>query len=160
MSMIARLFKSEDRSVTQSKLYSEETFYKAFFRDIKKSKDYVVIESPFITVKRASELASKVRKLVRHGVIVKIYTRNPLHHTSSLANQTIAGSQILKDAGARVILCDDMRHRKLVIIDGKILWEGSLNVLSQACSKEIMRRTQSEYSCSEMLAFTGLTVVS
>ncbi|HPF30831.1 MAG TPA: hypothetical protein PLO25_00775 [Candidatus Saccharibacteria bacterium] len=46
-------------------------------------------------------------------------------------------------------------HRKLVIIDG-ILWEGSLNILSQNDSCELMRRMQPEELVKEMLRFTGL----
>lgn len=49
-----------------------------------------------------------------------------------------------------------MRHRKLAIIDGCILWDGSLNILSQAHSKEIMRRPNSAILCKQMASFTRL----
>jgi hypothetical protein len=46
-------------------------------------------------------------------------------------------------------------HRKLAIIDDEILWEGSLNILSQNDSCEIMRRTVSQQVASEMVRFIG-----
>ena len=47
-------------------------------------------------------------------------------------------------------------HRKLAIIDEEILWEGSLNILSQGDSCEIMRRTFSDSLALQMLHFTKL----
>ena len=49
-----------------------------------------------------------------------------------------------------------MRHRKLAIIDGQILWEGSLNILSQVLSREIMRRTNSIELAHQMIQFTKI----
>jgi hypothetical protein len=39
------------------------------------------------------------------------------------------------------------------MIDGYILWEGSLNMLSQNGSKEVMRRIVSMELCQQMLRF-------
>lgn len=46
-------------------------------------------------------------------------------------------------------------HRKLAIIDGEILYEGSLNILSQLDSCEVMRRTESQQLANEMARFIG-----
>ena len=46
-------------------------------------------------------------------------------------------------------------HRKLAIIDDEILWEGSLNILSQNDSCEIMRRSVSAQLANQMLSFIG-----
>ena len=47
-------------------------------------------------------------------------------------------------------------HRKLAIIDRKILWEGSLNILSQNHSRELMRRIENEEITVETFNFLGL----
>jgi hypothetical protein len=47
-------------------------------------------------------------------------------------------------------------HRKLAILDRSILWEGSLNILSQNSSSEIMRRIQSAELAWQMAHFTKL----
>jgi formylmethanofuran dehydrogenase subunit C len=70
-----------------------------------------------------------------------------------LVAESINGIGILQEAGAVVITCNDMRHRKLAMIDGYILWEGSLNMLSQNGSKEVMRRSVSNKLCQQMLRF-------
>jgi hypothetical protein len=47
-------------------------------------------------------------------------------------------------------------HRKLAIIDRRLLWEGSLNMLSQNDSCEIMRRIESNSLATQMIHFARL----
>jgi hypothetical protein len=58
--------------------------------------------------------------------------------------------------GVQVLITTDYDHRKLAILDRKILWEGSLNILSQNCSQEIMRRIESEDQAEAMFRFIKL----
>lgn len=139
-----------------SKLFDEATFYNAFMDDLKYSRKSVIIESPYLTEKRALEFARLFKKLKKRGVSIRINTRNPRHHDKTLEIQAWKAIKVLKQYGARVYLCSDMRHRKLAIVDGCILWDGSLNILSQARSKEIMRRTNSPLLCKQMSSFTRL----
>lgn len=145
-------------SLASTRLYDESTFFRAFSADIKQATHKVIIESPYVTVRRATELASICNRLIKNGIRIVIYTRNPTHHDGDLTRQAYIGIGILKDAGIKVKICDDMRHRKIAIIDDSILWEGSLNMLSQINSREIMRRTDSSELCVQMLRFTGLNV--
>ncbi len=58
--------------------------------------------------------------------------------------------------GVQVLLCSGNHHRKLAIIDRKILWEGSLNILSQVRSREIMRRIEGKELAIQMFKFLRL----
>jgi phosphatidylserine/phosphatidylglycerophosphate/cardiolipin synthase-like enzyme len=137
-------------------LFNERTFYKAFSNDFKTAQHEVIIESPYVTIRRASELAIISKGVISRGVVIVLYTRNPEHHDGMLRQQAYSGLEVLRTAGFKIKLCDDMRHRKIASIDRHILWEGSLNMLSQSSSKEIMRRTNSAELCIQMLKFTGL----
>jgi phosphatidylserine/phosphatidylglycerophosphate/cardiolipin synthase-like enzyme len=64
--------------------------------------------------------------------------------------QAIESIHILKDAGVTVFECSDYRHRKVAVIDKRILWEGSLNIMSQAKSRELMRRIVSPPMAKQM----------
>lgn len=151
-------FKRVDPSpLLTSQLFDEHSFFAAFSRDLKSAKQEVIIESPYITVRRAKEISKLFEKMYRRGVKVKILTRNPEHHDGSLSAQAYKGIQIMRSAGARVWVCDDMRHRKISIFDNQILWEGSLNILSQNGSRELMRRTVSEELCRQLRKFTVVT---
>jgi hypothetical protein len=61
----------------------------------------------------------------------------------------------LQKLGATVLITGG-HHRKLAIIDKSLLYEGSLNILSQNDSREIMRRIESCYLATQMLHFTKL----
>ncbi len=142
--------------VMSSQLHNEQSFYRAFVYDLKRCTGAVVIESPYLTVKRAQNLAPIFKKLAKRGVKVRINTREPRHHTPQLRQEAWAAIAILQRVGVKVYLCNDLRHRKLAVIDNTILWEGSLNILSQSRSREIMRRTVSKELCKQMVRFTKM----
>jgi len=149
------MFRKFTLSPVQTELFDEHSFFKAFSRDMKQARRSVIIESPYITVRRARDFAKLVRRCNKK-LKITVITRNPHHHDGNLVTQSIIGLAILKDSGINVIVCDDFRHRKLAIVDDQLLWEGSLNMLSHSNSKEIMRRTQSEELCRQMMKFTSL----
>lgn len=73
-----------------------------------------------------------------------------------MRTQAFIGINKLKESGATIKTYNDLRHRKLAVIDGEILWEGSLNLLSHSNSRELMRRTVSPDMCNDLLHFTGI----
>jgi hypothetical protein len=62
---------------------------------------------------------------------------------------------LLQKLGAIVLFTGD-HHRKLAIVDQRILYEGSLNILSQNDSCEVMRRIHSEQLAIQMIEFIGI----
>lgn len=60
--------------------------------------------------------------------------------------------------GIQVLLCVGNHHRKLVILDCLVLWEGSINILSQKHSREIMRRIKGEIAAKQMFRFLRMTI--
>lgn len=150
-----RLFKAKSSDdLLSSELFDETSFYGKFRQDLTNSRTEVLIESPFMTVNRTSTLISIIRKLAKRGVLVRINTREPKHHTPDLKREAWTAIGMLQNAGAKVYLCNDLRHRKFAVIDKTILWEGSLNIMSQSKSCELMRRTYSKVLSMEMLRFT------
>lgn len=154
--MFRLLRRTPKATLTNTSLYSEQCFYGAFVKDIKKAQSTVVIESPYLTERRALQFAKIFQKLGSKGVKVRVNTRNPRHHDKLLEIQAWKSMRILRDNGVKVYFFNDMRHRKLAIIDNTVLWEGSLNILSQVSSKEIMRRTVSEQLARQMATFTKI----
>lgn len=60
----------------------------------------------------------------------------------------------LQEIGVRVLMTVG-HHRKVAVVDD-VLWEGSLNILSQNDSCELMRRIQSLELSDQLLRFTKL----
>ena len=143
--------------VSVGRLFDEVGFYPKFSKDVKQARKSILVESPFMTVKRTQEFTAITRRVMRSGATVRINTRHPDHHKGILVSQAWSSIKLLRDAGINVYLYKDMRHRKIAIIDGHILWEGSLNILSHNRSRELMRRTESVAACKQVLRFTDIS---
>lgn len=154
MIRIARQRQPIDASeLLTSKLFGENDFYDAFARDLSNAQQTIVIESPYLTERRVYQFSKLLKRKIEEGVNILVYTRNPKHHDKILEVQAWKALEILKDCGVRSFMCDDMRHRKLAMIDDQILWEGSLNIFSQSDSCEVMRRSYSKELCKQMKKF-------
>ncbi len=154
--MLSNLFRSR-KSITpdlvSSKLFNEDTFYPAFLKDLKSCRSELIIESPFITNKRLNQLLPTLQKLKARKVRIVINTRDPHEHDEGYhredAHRAIAK---LQHMGIHVLYTGG-HHRKLVVVDRKILYEGSHNVLSQNNSSEVMRRIESAQLAWQLLRF-------
>jgi phosphatidylserine/phosphatidylglycerophosphate/cardiolipin synthase-like enzyme len=139
-----------------SRLYTEKTFYPAFLRDLNHATSEVILESPYITTRRVDALLPTLRKLRKRGVRITINTRNPGDHDEFLRIQAWTALKSLRPLGIQVRFFSNYHHRKIAVLDSRILWEGSLNILSQSHSREIMRRIESEELAKEMIQFLRL----
>lgn len=142
-------------AVSESKLYDENKFYEAFVRDLKKCHSELIIESAYMTTRRVHYLLPYLEKLKKNHVRVVINTRDPEEHDNFLREEARRALSLLLEIGVQVIFSESL-HRKTAIIDRKILWEGSLNILSQNNSCEVMRRTESIELGWQMVRFSGL----
>ncbi len=91
--------------------------------------------------------------LVEKGVRVYVFTRYPREHNELMEEQSEVEIQRFEKLGVQVLLCTGNHHRKLALLDREIIWEGSLNILSQGRSREIMRRIEDEELADDMFEF-------
>jgi len=139
--------------MNNSSLYDEKTFYAQFIRDLLNCTQEVIIESPYVTTGRAKLLIPVFQILLDRGVKIYIMTRDPKEHDSFMepqSEETITQFEIM---GVEVLLCVGNHHRKLAILDRKVVWEGSLNILSQTHSREFMRRIENKKTAVETFNF-------
>lgn len=139
-----------------SSLFDESTFYSKFGKDLLHAEHEVVIESPFITSNRARKLSPVFNKLIKRGVKIYIITRDPRLHNYPMNEQSEEVIRYFEEIGVQALVTQNNHHRKIAIIDRDILWEGSLNILSQNNSREIMRRTQGDNHAQIMFDFLRL----
>ena len=139
-----------------SKLYDQDTFYPIFLKDLANCHNEVIIECPFITSRRLKTLLPTLEKLKARKVRITINTRDPRTHDEGYrqddAHEAISKLQYM---GVQVLYTGN-HHRKVAILDRSVLYEGSLNILSQNDSCEIMRRIESVPLAWQMVRFTGI----
>ena len=93
---------------------------------------------------------------LKHKGVCMIVNTKPLEeHSLSYRSRTIQFIIVMQELGIEVLRTIG-HHRKLAIIDDNVLWEGSLNILSQYDSCEVMRRIKSDVAVKEMVMFTKI----
>lgn len=148
---LSRNAKSPD--LIKSNLLNEDTFYPALIKDLKRCRSEVIIESAFVSSRLVSELLPILVKLKKSDVRIVINTRDPRSNDKDYFREdSCEAVSKLQHAGVHVVFTKN-HHRKLVILDQCILYEGSLNILSQSKSCEVMRRVESAQLAQEMISF-------
>jgi phosphatidylserine/phosphatidylglycerophosphate/cardiolipin synthase-like enzyme len=120
--------------------YTGDGFYAAFQRDLKKSKSKVTISSPFTMPDATAKWEPILRDLVAKEVEITIITK-------PAAEKKNSGDSILihKNLASFVKEVREVpkMHEKLAVLDGRVVWLGSLNILSHYKASEIMVRIES-----------------
>ena len=136
-----------------SKLYDQDSFYPTFLKDLAKCRSEVIIECPFITNRRLKTLLPILEKLKARKVRIVINTRDPrTHDEGHWQDDAYEAISKLQHMGVQVLYTGN-HHRKIAILDRSILYEGSLNILSQNDSCEMMRRIESTQLAWQMIRF-------
>lgn len=138
-----------------SRLYSQNTFWRSFVKDISCAQKQIIVESPVITSKRTDALLPVFEKLRKRGVQIIINTRNPIDHEGIYREQAIDAIESFQNLGVTVLYTVG-HHRKLAVVDTEVIWEGSLNILSFSNSCDIMRRITSEEEARLLVNFIKL----
>jgi len=98
------------------------------------------------------------QKMLDRRTKVLIITRDPSDLDPEVRDFATNEIMQMSEMGVSVTLLKGNHHRKLAIIDRSITWEGSLNILSQNNSMEIMRRIEDKKTAEDLLKFLKLKV--
>lgn len=138
-------------------LFDEHTFYRAFVKDLLAAKKEVIIYCPFVSKFRSEFFKRTLLELQRRNVAVFIFTRPIEEHENIMKSEVTCALKDYEALGAYISHLPGYIHQKVAIIDREILWEGSLNILSQRKSREMMRRIPDEMSATYMLTHLELS---
>jgi hypothetical protein len=92
-------FKTSSSGLLTSRLYNEQTFYKAFVRDLNSCISEAVVESPFITGNRVASLLLIFEKMRSRQVKITVNTRHPFEHEAPYDTQTWRAIERMQDIG-------------------------------------------------------------
>jgi hypothetical protein len=104
--MIPRLldrFKTSSSDLLTSQLYDEQTFYRAFMRDLGSCQSEAIIESPFITSNRVALLLPIFEKKRSRQVRIVVNTRHPAEHGAPYDIQAWRAIERMQDIGVKVL---------------------------------------------------------
>lgn len=148
--------KLEKGDKIERSLHDEKSFYPALLSDLKNAGEEVIIFSPYVAKFRADMLKEAIGRLRERNVEVFIFTR-PLEEYDSMTQPQIECIfNYLKSIGVCIFFPGRYIHQKVAIIDRRVLWEGSLNILSHRASNEMMRRMDDKDLSMQVLNHLGL----
>jgi len=132
-----------------SKALDQHEFWARFVKDLERAQGHVVIESAFVSSFQLDLFESALRRAIARNVTVCVFLQKPkllnvsldrLPSTAKSRMEEFGGCvALLKKWGAHVTL-RQLDHRKLVVIDRRLHYEGTLNLLSHVDGDEHMRR--------------------
>ncbi len=123
-------------------IFDEQSFFPVYVSDIENASKHVMIVSPFVTQKRVNQMMGSFENILKKQVKITIVTR-PVKDFNE--NKTLMLKRIfslLTDAGVNVVFKSNI-HQKFAVIDEKIIWYGSINLLSFGYAQESIMRLMS-----------------
>jgi hypothetical protein len=116
-------------------IHDEHSFYKALRKDLAGAMSSVWMWAPW-TTNRLGQVLPLLQDAVQRGVNVTVFVRGD--HDQTMRHPTAqAWLRRLVDAVPRVVRVHDM-HQKIVIIDERVVFTGSLNPLSHNRTRDVM----------------------
>lgn len=131
-------------------VFNESNFYGRFLEDVRNAKALVILQSPYITHNRWSQLSSDFRACVDRHVCVCVFLQDQ-GDCAEFQNCLVH----LKNAGVHINVKPAI-HEKVAVIDEQVLWDGSLNVLSHRNTRERMSRIVSKDMAISAMVEHGL----
>lgn len=129
----------QETALSSDIIYDQITFQERFLQDIVQTKESILIVSPYVTVKRVRWIEATLIQCVQKRIKVSIITRTPESLPASSRKTAEIAIGLLRELHVDVICCEGI-HQKYAIMDGSVVWYGSINLLSFSRSQESMIR--------------------
>lgn len=136
--------------LTKDLIYDGKGFYSVFCQDLKNAEKEILIVSPFMTKSRLQKLVKVLAEPILRGVMVKAVVRPaedlPVKDRKSVPDNV----KYLMGYGVQVVFRPGF-HQKFTVIDGRISWYGSVNILSFGKAEESVMRLESAEIAGELI---------
>lgn len=136
--------------LTKDLIYDGKSFYPVFCQDLKNAEKEILIVSPFMTKSRLQKLVKVLSEPILRGVSVKAVVR-PAEDLPARDRKSVPdNAEYLMDYGIQVVFRPGF-HQKFTVIDGRISWYGSVNILSFGKAEESVMRLESREIAGELI---------
>ena len=131
-------------------IYDTNNFLAVFINDVMSSARQVVVVSPFVSKQRALFMMKQLESVLQKNGKVIIVTRpvDDFKEKDRAALQEVF--DLLKTPGADLIARSHI-HLKFAVVDQRIVWYGSINLLSFGSAEENIMRIDSPTIANELL---------
>jgi superfamily II DNA or RNA helicase len=142
-----------DKKQDVNAIYDNESYSKTYEKDLLEANKEIIISSPGINERKVKRIIKLIRERQESGISVTVttlksesYPENRIEKTRQLLNQLI-------EVGIKVNQMSIM-HEHYAIIDHKIVWYGSMNLLSGEKEDDNLIRVVSTEIAQELMEIT------
>lgn len=132
-------------------IYNNSNFIEALSKDISEAKSEIIIVSPFIKKKRLVQMLSLLELPKKNNVYIQIISRSQNKVDKKYREIMSDIYKMIKDNNIDLILQGEI-YQKFIIIDGKVSWYGSIDVLNYDDNNESIMRLKSNEIAQELLS--------
>lgn len=131
-------------------IFDKDNFLPVFNQDIVTAKKEIVIVSPFVRIRRTHQMVQNLKISIAKSlrVIVVIRPKKDFPPKNNAAMQRAL--DLLIDSGVNVVFKSNI-HQKFAVMDQKVVWYGSINLLSYGSAQESIMRIESSNIANELL---------
>jgi hypothetical protein len=149
-----------DLAAEKAGLFHHKDFEAVCRKDLENAKSSLAIFSGFVTRQRVASYGDLLRRKISEDVAIRCVTRPPRLNGSIPVDQGKQALDALEGLGC-VVDTRSQIHEKVVIIDERIVWFGSLNLLSHtARTDEMMMRIDNPAVALQVAIFMARKRVS
>jgi superfamily II DNA or RNA helicase len=131
-------------------IFDKDNFLPVFNQDINAAKKEILIVSPFVRKMRTLQMTKHLKVVLEKNARVLIVTR-PKEDFKPKDHATIQRTlNLLTDCGASVVFKSNI-HQKFAVMDQKVVWYGSINLLSYGSAQESIMRIESANIANELV---------
>jgi phosphatidylserine/phosphatidylglycerophosphate/cardiolipin synthase-like enzyme len=142
--------KIENKERDHSFIYENKNFFSAYFDDISRAKERIIIVSPVISLKKISTFLTKIKNIINQNVKVTIITK-PKEELNKNQKITVSEKEkIIKTHNFNIIYKKGINN-KFSLIDQNVIWYGSLNILGYNSGEEIAIRFENDEIANEFI---------
>ena len=134
-------------------IYDIDTYSDTYRRDISEAKESVIISSPRLNNEKVNRIISELAKKQELGVKAAIVTWHPDAYKYGRDEIRMRLMERLYKSGFEICLVRDSCEH-YAVIDGEIVWYGSMNLLSKEDPEDNLMRVCSKEIAAELFEMT------
>ncbi|MFV0593060.1 MAG: TOTE conflict system archaeo-eukaryotic primase domain-containing protein [Draconibacterium sp.] len=131
-------------------IFDKSNFLPVYSNDIVTASREILIVSPFITKRRTLQMIQNLRIALNNGVKVVVVTRPSEDFKEKDLTSWQTAIELIKSSGVAVVFKSNI-HQKFAVVDQKVSWYGSINLLSYGSAEESMMRLESSNIANELI---------
>ena len=136
-------------------IFTKDSFFPVYLQDITVASEHLLIVSPFVTKKRILQMMEHFSEVLKKQVKITIITR-PADEFKKDRRTTLENLFSMIEKADIHLIFKPKIHQKFAIIDKKITWYDSINLLSFGYSEESIMRLESSSIAYELIQSIGM----